>query len=180
MIHQGQTQDSGAIQRIFEERARALARPLEAESAGEMVVLVVLALGAVRYGVDIHHVQEVQPLGRLTPVPGVPPRWAGLVSLRGRLYPVLDLYRHLGLPEAKPVAVGRIVLVSAAGLEVGLLVDDVPDVQPTSRAEIGPALTMAASAGRQFVTGVTKDLLSVLDLETLLADPALVVQEDVS
>jgi purine-binding chemotaxis protein CheW len=73
---------------------------------------------------------------------------------------------------------GKVVLVNAAGLEVGLLVDDVPQVRQVTPAEIGPPLSDTGGARRQLVTGVTSDLLSLLDLEALLSDPRLVVQDE--
>lgn len=167
------------LQRILEERAQALARTPHVETPDETVELVVLALGPERYGVDVEHVQEIQPLAGLTSVPGLPFFWAGVVNLRGRLYPILNLRRYLELPEAAPVEGSKVVLVAAANLNVALLVDDVPEVRQVPQAQIGLPLTDAASARRetQNVRGVTPDLLAVLDLEALLADARLVVQE---
>ena len=192
------TQDPTTIQRILEERALALARPLKVEAPADAVGLVVLAIGSERYGVDVQHVREIQPLTGLTPVPGLPSFWAGLINLRGRLFPILDLRRYLGLSspstltgtgtltgtsspdrrwagdELVPVRV--MVLVSAAGLEAGLLADDVPEVRWVPQAEIGPPLTEALGSRREIIAGMTADLLLVLDLERMLADPQLVVQ----
>ncbi|MGC8781758.1 MAG: chemotaxis protein CheW [Anaerolineae bacterium] len=175
---------SEAERRILVERARRLAQPPEAPVSGETVDLVVLTLGAETYGVEARFVQEVFPLDEVTPVPQAPAFWAGLVNLRGHLYPLLDLRGFLGLsvPSTSGDEKGRaeprkVVLVTAAGLEVGLLVDDVPQVRQVLRREIGASLAEAAGAGGGFTAGVTADLLAVLDVEALLADPRLVVQE---
>src|SRR5262245_35228075 len=104
---------SPAIQRILEERARALARSPETEPAGERIDLVVLTLGAERYGVDVHHVQEIRPLGALTPVPGAPPIWAGVVNLHGQLYPILNLRRYLAQEGDSVTEGGNVILVAA-------------------------------------------------------------------
>ncbi len=171
------------LQRILEERARALARPLTAEVPRDTVELVVLALGAERYGVSIQAVQEIHPLVELKTVPGLPRFWAGLVNLHSQLYPTLALRRYLELPEATstatPAPSGRIVLVAAAGLTVGLLVDEVLEVRRVPQAEIGPALGNTSGLRRDMISGLTSDLLIVLDLEKLLADPALVIQQEV-
>ncbi|MGQ0601622.1 MAG: chemotaxis protein CheW [Anaerolineales bacterium] len=174
-----QTQHSAHLQRILEERARALARAPKSETPGETVELVVVALRLERYGIDVQHVQEIQPLAGLTPVPGLPSFWMGVVNLRGRLHPVLNLRRYLGLPAATSDEGSKVVLVSAANLNVALLVDDVPGVRRVPQTEIGPPLTEATDVQRnaQCVRGVTPDLLAVLDLEALLADSELVVQE---
>src|SRR5688572_24011231 len=91
------TLEPNSVQSILLARARELARPPQAETRGETVELVVLALGAERYGVSSQNVQAVHALAGLTPAPGLPPFWAGLVNLRGRLVPVLNLRRYLGL-----------------------------------------------------------------------------------
>lgn len=172
-------------QRILEERARRLAEPPEAPVTGETVSLVVLVLGAERYGVDVRCVQEALPFDNVTPLPGAPAFWAGLVNLRGHLYPLLDLRAFLGLP-GRPAALpdngaappaAKIVLVAAGGLEIGLLVDDVLEVRQVLRAAIGPTLLEATGPARTLTVGVTPDLLAVLNVEALLADPRLQVQD---
>jgi len=165
--------DAAEIQRILEERARALARSADDEAAVKTSALVVLAVGAERLGVNLHQIQEVQPLKGLTPVPGVPAHWAGVVNLRGRLYPVLDLRRYLKLPAATPVEGGQIVVVSAAKLEVALWAGDVLGVRHVAQDAIQPATLEKQGGGRNVISGMTADLLSVLDLDVLLADPAL-------
>src|SRR6185295_13275165 len=112
------------IDRILEERARALAHVPPDENHSDESELVVLALGAERYGLDILQVQSIQPLAGLARVPGLPPFWAGLVNMRGRLYPVLNLHRYLALP-GQPAADGKVIVVAANGLSVALWVDDV-------------------------------------------------------
>lgn len=175
---------SEAGRRILAERARRLAQPPEAPVSGETVDLVVLTLGPETYGVEARFVQEVLLLDEVTPVPQVPDFWVGLVNLRGHLYPLLDLRRFLGLPSppaADGVQKGRdaakVVLVTASGLEVGLRVDDVPQVRQVSCREIGASPIASTGADRSFTVGVTPDLLTVLDVKALLADPRLVVQE---
>lgn len=161
---------------ILEERARALARPVEAGEPEETVPLVVLAVGGERYGVEIRHVREVHSFSAPTPVPGTPPFWRGLVNARGGLYPALDLRRYLGLPE--PEGPGRMVLVAGAGLVVGLMVDDVPEVREVPLSDIRPPLGAVPGPMQRVVRGVTPDLLSVIDLEALLADPQLAVDDE--
>ena len=179
------TVDAAAARRVLEERARALCRPLQVEDEpGETVELVVLSLGQERYGVDVSHVVEIQPLPNLTPVPGISPVWAGLVNLRGSLCPVLDLRRYLSMQAQDGVdggnGDGKLVLVSGAGLSVGLLVDEVPGVRRVPAAEIGPALSAAPGGSSEIVRGLTADLVTVLDVEAMLRDRSLAVRHEPS
>jgi purine-binding chemotaxis protein CheW len=168
------------ITRVLEERARALARSSEAdETSGETIGMVVLAVGEERYGVEVQDVQEIEPLDKITPIPGTPAFWTGVVNLRGSMYPVLDIERYLGLPSSEAVESPKVALVSRHGISVGLLVDEVPEIRQVKVAEIGPPVADGSSKA-EVVRGVTPDMLSVLDLEALLSDPALVIEDDAS
>jgi purine-binding chemotaxis protein CheW len=172
--------DTDDITRVLEERARALARSSdEDETSGETIGMVVLAVGEERYGVEVQDVQEIEPLDKITPIPGTPAFWTGVVNLRGSMYPVLDIERYLGLPASEEVESPKVALVSRNGISVGLLVDEVPEIRPVKVSEIGPPVADGSSKA-EVVRGVTPDMLSVLDLEALLSDPALVVEEDPS
>lgn len=163
--------------KILDDRAQALARSPEDSARGETIRLLVLAVGDERYGVDIQHVQEIEPLVRLTAVPGTPAFWAGVTNLRGSMYPVLDLRRYLGLAGDSGKG-GKVALVSSADMSVGLLVDEVPEVREVPLVEIGAPVSENNVARADVVRGVTTDMLSVLDLDTLLGEPALVVEDD--
>jgi purine-binding chemotaxis protein CheW len=163
--------------RILNERAAALARSSESEARGETLRLLVLDVGEERYGIEIYAVQEIEPLTRLTSMPGTPPFWAGVTNLRGSMYPVLDLRRYLGLSGAEGGG-NKVALVSAEGLSVGLLVDEVLEVREVPVSEIGAPVSQSNTARAAVVSGVTSDMLSVLDLSVLLAEPALVVEDE--
>ena len=171
------TDDGADIERVLEERARALARVPAAETAGTEIELVVLALGAERYGVNILQVQSFQARPGLARVPGLPAFWAGLVNLRGRLYPVLNLRRYLAL-AGQPAEGGKLVVVAGGGLSVALWVDDVLEIRQVPLDQIGAPLADAATVAQRGpgVRGVTPDLLVVLDLDVLLGDARLVIQ----
>jgi purine-binding chemotaxis protein CheW len=166
------------LQQVLEERARLLARPA-ADHAGEDVVeLVVLTVGAERYGVDVRLVREVRPLAGLAPVPGTPGVWAGLVNLRGSLYPVLSLGRYLQAAgpggEAGTAGPGVLVVVTAP-FPAALLVDATAEVRRYRPGELRPLQAAAGDHAHPAVTAVTPDLLQVLDPAAVLADPALIV-----
>jgi len=163
---------------ILEERARNLARPLEKEDDGDAVSLVVVGVGAEEYGLDITRLQETKPLSGLTHLPNVPPFWRGLVNLRGHLVPVLDVRRYLQLPEISSGDEGIVVVVAVRDLAVGLLVDSVTDIRRVPLGQIKAPPADTAGTRSQAVRGVTNDLISVLDLDALLADPSLSVQAE--
>jgi len=168
-------ESSDKVKAILEERARVLARPAKAMKRHEGIEVVVLVTGEERYGVEIHHVREVQPAPPPTPVPGVPDFWAGVVNVRGGLYPVLDLGRYMGSTAGRDD--GMLVLVSAAGVSVALLVDDVSEAREIRTSDVRSPLGGGPDPKSRAIRGTTADLLSVLDLDALLSDPQLVVEK---
>jgi purine-binding chemotaxis protein CheW len=166
------------IQQVLEERARALARPPDGHADGDVVELVVLAVGAERYGIDVRLIREVRPLAGLAPVPGTPAFWSGVVNLRGSLCPVLSLRRYLraagGRPDAEEPDRGVLVVVTAP-FTAALLVDAAAEVRRCAPGELQPIGGAAGDRAHAAVTAVAGDLLQVLDPGTLLADPALVM-----
>lgn len=163
--------DSAAVQGVLEERARRLARPLQGDGGADTLELVVLTLGRERYGVDARRALEVHPLTAIAPVPGTPAFWAGVVNVRGTLYPVLDLRQYLGLPEVEArERVQNVVLVSGPGLIIGLLVDHAPGVLRVVASTIAPPIGGMSESVRRVVQGVTEDTLAILDVDALLSD----------
>lgn len=164
---------------VLAERAAALAVPARATVVDEALAVVVLAVGAERYGVDATQVVEVQPLAGLARVPGLAPWWAGVVNVRGTLWPVLDLGGFLSLPApVGPRGPAKVAFVAAGGVTVGLLVDEAVELRSVAVEQIGPPPAGSLAAAQGQVRGTTADLLTVLEVDRLLADPRLVAQEE--
>jgi chemotaxis signal transduction protein len=134
-----------------------------------------MAVGDERYALELGHVLAIEPELELTAVPGVPGFWSGLANVHGSLFPILDLGRYLGIAALRPAGERRLVLVNGGGVDIGLLVDEVSDVSWIRRDALRPPPDVS---GRRVVSGVTEDLVSLLDLRELLADPALVVDDE--
>ena len=166
------------FQRILRERARRLAQPPRVEAPGDTREFVVAALSDEHYGFAVEDVLEILKADGLTVLPGGPSFWVGLINLRGRLAPVLDLRAWLGLAPMPPGQPGKIIIVGQAGLVAGLLVDDVPALRSVPVSQIGPPLAPVSTGDSQAIVGLTTDLLAIIDLRKLLSDPRLVVQED--
>ena len=166
---------------ILEERARELARPMESEDEGELTSLLVLGVRDELYGIDITVVQETRPLDGIAPLPNTPPFWKGLVNVRGRLCPVLDLARYLRVPDGGALGLPErddrtLVVIAGVSLTIALLVDSVGEIRriPTSSIKASPAESLGGAS--RAVLGVTQDLVTVLDAEALFGDQGLIVQ----
>lgn len=163
---------------ILRRRADALARPADPDFDGEVLNLLEFRLGPERYAVEVALVREVQPLRHLTPLPGLPPLFPGIVHVRGRIVPVVDLKRFLGIPEAGVADAHEIVLIEAEGTEVGLLADLAVGVGAVPSDSLLRPPAGPADSGGEYVRGLTEAHLIVLDARRILTDPRLVVRDN--
>lgn len=143
----------------------------EAKEMADDLRLVVFRLADELYGLNIVSVESIGVLAPITRVPGTPPYISGIINLRGRVTPVVDLRRRLGLAEAPYTDETRIVVVEHEDEQIGLLVDAVSEVRPAAAAEIEPPSALIADVGTQYIAGVIKAgdrLVIVLDLAQVL------------
>ncbi len=113
-------------------------------------------IGHQLYAAPLGEVSEVLREGELTPVPGAAPDLLGIRHLRGRIMPVLDGRRRLGLPDQPPVDSERVrvVMLSHAGQLVGLQVDAVGELLNIGGKEVAPPPAGRACRRDDPVTGV--------------------------
>src|ERR1051326_4762411 len=102
-----------------------VAMPSNAESVSDERQLVVFQLGAELYGVEISRVHEIIRLQAVTRVPRAPSFVEGVINLRGKVIPVVDLRRRFGLETSEHTRASRIVVVEIADQVVGIVVDGV-------------------------------------------------------
>ena len=135
---------------------------------------------------DIELVQETQPLGsrKWAAVPCTPDFIKGAVNIRGRIYPIMDVARFLGLPPRPLSETAHVLLVRGDNgegeeMEVCLLADELPQAVHVSQNEIKAATVTISARAQEFIRGITDDMLIVLDLKRLLSDPGMIVHEEV-
>ncbi len=168
------------VARILQNRARALAKPLEEPSApGETLDLLVFGLAAERYGIDAAQVLEVVQLPELVPVPCTPPVVLGVVNHRGRVLAILDLRRLFDLAGHEPSKASHAVIVEVAGMTFGVFSDAVEGLVRVGAHEIGPPPASLTGVRQAFIRGVTGEMVAVLDLEAFARDPRITVNEEV-
>ena len=124
------------------------------------------------YGVDVRLVQEIIRVAEITPVPRAPASMKGVINLRGRIIPVVDLKRKLGLGEVTPDRRARIVVVKLRERLVGLLVDAASQVLKVPVSAIDPAPDAVVEIDADFIRGVAKlpdRLIILMDLHKILS-----------
>jgi purine-binding chemotaxis protein CheW len=134
---------------------------------------VTFRVGSADYALPASHVLHLESFERATHVPGAPPYVAGLVHVRGRVVPVVDLRARFGLPAVPREIDHRIVVVQVGARVAGLLVDsarEVLNIEDTS-FEKPPDLIEDQTSG--FVTGiatVAKRLFLLVDLPRIVGE----------
>ncbi len=152
---------------------------------GDILQLVSFEIGVEEYAIPILAVQEINRMMPITRVPNSPPSVEGVINLRGRIIPVIDLRKRFGQKPGSDAGDARIIVVEVgtAGRVLGFTVDRVNQVLRLSRDIVDPAPTLGQQPSADFVQGVGKlddRLLILLDLEKLFSKTELHGLEHVS
>jgi purine-binding chemotaxis protein CheW len=141
--------------------------------SGEERQIVAFSLGQETYGVDIASVREIIPIQKIVPVPRAPQFVEGIINLRGRVIPVLDLRKQFGFEEKKGDPNQRIVLVEAGQESIGVIVDSVSSVLRIAEDSIEPAAAVVVGDEIEYIQGIAKvgtELIVLLDLTRIISD----------
>ena len=137
----------------------------------QQLQLVSFTVGEELFAVDILTVQEINRMIALTKVPQSPPGVQGVINLRGRIIPILDLRIQFGITPTETNENSRIIVVEISGNTVGFIVDSVHEMLRIDRNIVEPSPRMSISIDSSYVAGVAKlegELLILLDLDNLL------------
>lgn len=140
------------------------------EKSGEQLQLVTFEVANEEFAVDILSVQEINRMMELTRVPQSPPDVEGVINLRGKIIPVIDLRKKFGMPNTEKTDQNRIVVVEVQKKMLGFIVDRVHEVKRIDSNVVEPAPAMVCSIDADFIKGVGKledRLLILLDIEKL-------------
>jgi purine-binding chemotaxis protein CheW len=147
-------------------------RATDTATGGDERQLVVFQLGAELYGVEIAGVHEIIRLQAITRVPRAPAFVEGIINLRGKVIPVVDLRRRFGLPAATHTRASRIVVVEIGDQVVGIIVDAVIEVLRVNAATVEPPSPVVAGLDAEYLRGIAKlpeRLVMLLNLDRVLA-----------
>ena len=134
--------------------------------------LVVFRLAQDTYGFDIDAVREIIRMQEITRVPNAPENIEGVINLRGRICPVMDLRKRLGVSLSDATADSRIVVVEIEGEDVGMIVDAVTEVLRVPADRIQPPASLVVTADMRVVEDIVNlgdRLIIVVELGALLA-----------
>ena len=137
----------------------------------DLLQLVTFSLGGEEYAVDILKVQEINRMKEITRVPNAASYVEGVINLRGKVMPVIDLRKKFGLDSKENDAQSRIMIIDVQGMTIGLVVDAVSEVLRIPSDIVDPTPPVASEAGTEFITGIAKledRLIILLDMDRLI------------
>ncbi|HIE12855.1 MAG TPA: chemotaxis protein CheW [Desulfotomaculum sp.] len=143
------------------------------EIAKDEEQVVVFQLADQTYGMDIAAVSEIIRMEKVTYVPRAPEFVEGVINLRGRIIPVIDLRGRFGLKGAEHTRQSRIIVVEMAGVTVGLIVDAVLEVLRIPAESIEPPPAMVDGVDVAYLRGIALfdgRMIILLNLEKILEE----------
>ena len=138
----------------------------------DILQLVSFDLGNEEYAVDILKVQEINRMVDITTIPNAPFYVEGVINLRGKVIPVINLRKKFGFDLKEMDSHSRIIVVDV-GKTVGLIVDSVSEVLRLSSETVEPPPPMTGNGSSEYILGIGKlqdRLLILLDIDSLLAN----------
>ncbi|MBE7412508.1 MAG: chemotaxis protein CheW [Leptospiraceae bacterium] len=123
------------------------------------------------YSLEIRYVTEIVAMQPITEVPNLPPSIMGIINLRGKVLPVLDVRIRFNVAKREYDERTCIIIASMDNSSIGLIVDAVNEVEFIPESEIEPPPKMGDSINSKFVKGIGKsgeEVKIILDLKNLI------------
>jgi purine-binding chemotaxis protein CheW len=134
--------------------------------------MVLFELGSEIYGLDIATVHEIIRMQPITRVPKAPFYVEGVINLRGKVIPVIDMGKRFGLEKVENNKNNRIVVVNIQDTILGIIVDAVTEVIRIPMDSIEPVSDLITAANSDYLLGIAKltdKMVILLELDKLLS-----------
>jgi purine-binding chemotaxis protein CheW len=155
---------------------RAVAASTTSADWAEGQMFLGFRLGEEEYALDILRVREIIGMHEITRVPQTPECVMGVINLRGKVIPVIDLRRKFELPISDYDQQTCIIVVDV-GMLMGIIVDTVQEVHDIAADHIEPAPEVGTEVQSSFIRGMGKvgeDVVILLDIDEVLNSEELV------
>lgn len=129
-------------------------------------------LAGEEYGLEILKVREIISVMEITEVPQVPAFIKGVINLRGKVIPVMDLRLKFGMESVEYTRETCIIVANIGDLLIGVVVDTVAEVLDITEAEIDPPPTFGSTVKTDFIMGMGKikgKVKILLDIDKILS-----------
>jgi purine-binding chemotaxis protein CheW len=178
-LQQRLTPGAEETRKILRARARLLAAGGKAKAASprQSLEVVPFVLGSEHYGIESRHIREILPLTEFTALPCTPSFVLGLINVRGQILSIINIKKLFDLPDKGLTNLNRVMIVHASHVELGILADMILGVCSIALEELRPSLPTLIGIRENYLKGITKDSLVVLDVENILSDERILVND---
>lgn len=129
-------------------------------------------LAGEEYGIEILKVREIMGIMNITSVPRTPGFILGVINLRGKVIPVIDLRLKFSMETGERTEETCIIVVQTAGMEMGIVVDKVSEVLDLMSEDIDNAPSFGADVNTEYILGIGKtkgEIKLLLDIEKVFS-----------
>ena len=144
--------------------------------------LTIFTVGEEEYALDIMRVVEILRPQKITRLPETPDFVEGVINLRGKVIPIIDLRKRFGIKSVITHKKERVLLTRVDKEVVGLIVDGVKEVRSLSKGDIVPPPTMVKGIRTEYLNGVGKAgerLIIILNLDKILSSEERLLLESI-
>ncbi len=156
-------------------------KKMREENQADSAQYVSFMLGEEEYGIPIIQVQEIIRFEKITKIPLSSDFIRGVLDLRGRVMPAIDLRLKFGLPIKSIDRLTRIVVVDTNGINIGVIVDEVSEVITIESSQIEPPPELGTNIRTDFISSMGKledRLVILLDINRIFTEEEFAGIED--
>lgn len=138
-------------------------------------------LGREEYGLEILQVREIIGLMEITAVPQVPEYIKGVINLRGKVIPVVDLRLKFNMPKVDYTNETCIIVLNVSDMAMSILVDRVSEVLDILQQDIEPPPSFGTKLKTDFITGMGKvggKVKILLDIAKILTEDLAIIEQN--
>jgi purine-binding chemotaxis protein CheW len=169
--------DDSLKRSILHRRAEVLAREVKQQDCRETIEFTEFMISSERYGIENTYIREVYPLKEFTALPGTPAHVFGIINVRGKILSIIDIRKLFDLPSKGLSDYNKIIIIHKETMVFGILADSIVGVQRYPTQELIDTLPTLTDIRLDYLKGVTRDCLVVLDGEKLLNSPKIIVHD---
>ena len=167
-------------QEILRQRAKLLQIDEEVNLyPGKHIDCLIFRLANENYAIDSTYVNEVVNAVEITPLPCTPSFLVGIINLRGKILSIIDLKSFLNLKGSGETNLTQAIIVSYNGIELGILSDEILGNKRIYEDTLQKKLSTIIDIPENFIIGLSKNNVIVLDIKKFLSNENLIISEDV-
>ncbi|MGN0598094.1 MAG: chemotaxis protein CheW [Ruminiclostridium sp.] len=163
------------IKELLEKQTQLQVREAEAKKEKESEITKVLTfyIGEQVYGIEIPYVIEIIGVPTITKVPGIPQYIKGIINVRSKVVPVVNIRSRFGKDEIETTDRTSIIIVALNDVQVGLIVDEVLDVLSVTEKHIASTPKLSGVNSNKYINYILEmpdGIKLVLDIQKLIYD----------